>query len=103
MERRQGWTYRGCAVVDAHGAEVGTVADVWPQDGGGEPEMVLVNVGRRLSRRRFLPLDGRPTLDGRTLRVPWERWQIVDAPDAEDGRWGHPAHLARAFWRDASD
>jgi hypothetical protein len=96
-------TYRGVDVVDAAGEKVGTVADVWPLDGGGEPELVLVRVGRRFARTRYLPLDGRPTVEDGVLRVPWSRVEIDHAPDAEDQRWGEPAHVAQAFWRDSSD
>jgi hypothetical protein len=95
-------TYRGLGVVDAAGDEVGTVADVWPADGGGEPELVLVKVGRRFARTRYLPLDGRAEVAD-VLRVPWTRTEIAEAPDAEDRRWGDPAHVAQSYWRDASD
>jgi hypothetical protein len=95
-------TYRGLGVVDAAGQEVGTVADVWPADGGGEPELVLVRVGRRFTRERYLPLDRRSQVAD-VLRVPWTRTEISEAPDAGDRRWGDPVHIARAYWRDASD
>jgi hypothetical protein len=95
-------TYRGLGVVDAAGEEVGTVADVWPADGGGEPELVLVKVGRRFARERYLPLDRRSEV-AEVLRVPWRRTEIIEAPDAGDRRWGDPALIAQAYWRDASD
>jgi hypothetical protein len=65
--------------------------------------MVLVHVGARFRRWRYLPLDGRPALEDGVLRVPWSRTEIDEAPDAEDRRWGDPAHVAQAFWRDSDD
>jgi uncharacterized protein YrrD len=104
MIQRRGWTYRGVGVVDAAGKEVGTVTDVWPADGGGEPELVLVKVGRRFRRTCYLPLDGRVAVgDDKVLKLPWSRTEIDEAPSAEDHRWGDPAHVARAYWRDSTD
>lgn len=103
LTRKRAWTYRGCGVVDAAGEEVGTVADVWPADGGGEAELALVNLGRRFPRRRYVPLDDRTELVDRELRVPWSRAQIDHAPSAEDQRWGDPAHVALAYWRESAD
>jgi hypothetical protein len=95
-------TYRGVDVKDAAGKDVGTVADVWPADGGGEPELLLVRVGRRFARTRYLPVEGERGKDG-ALHVRWTRTEIDEGPDAEDNRWGDPAHIAAAYWRDSSD
>jgi hypothetical protein len=94
--------YRGRNVVGPEGEHVGVVADVWPLDGGGEPELVLVRIGRHFKRERYLPLDGRARLDDGALRVPWRRWEVDDAPRADDRRWGDPAQLARSYWRDTA-
>lgn len=84
-------------VVDLDGRSIGIVHDTWPQDGGGQPEMVLVRVGRPFPRERWLPLERvRPA--GDRLQVGLPRWQIEDAPSAEDRRWGDPADIARAYW-----
>ena len=95
--------YRGSTVLGPGGEHVGVVADFWPLDGGGEPELALVRVGRRFGRDRYLPLDGRAQLRDGALHVPWQRWEIDDAPRADDRRWGDPAHLARSYWRDTGD
>jgi hypothetical protein len=96
--RRHGW--QGTEVLDCAGAFVGRIATTWPLDGGGEPQMVLVRVGRRFARMRYLPLEGARLEDGK-LHMPYERWQIDDGPAAEDHRWADPAHLARAYWLSA--
>jgi hypothetical protein len=100
---RQRTVLRGCKVVDPDGADVGVVSEVWPLDGGGEPELVLVQVGRRFRRERYLPLDGRARVRDGALHVPWRRSEVDHAPRADDRRWGDPAHVARSYWRDADD
>jgi hypothetical protein len=93
---------RGIEVIDADGRTVGTVADTCPLDGGGEPQLALVRVGSRFSRLRYLPLRAARFEDGR-MHLPWKRWQIDDAPSAEDRRWGDPAQIAAAYWVVAGD
>ena len=95
-ERRFRRDFVGRRVVDTHGEELGQVADTWPQDGGGEVEMLLVKMGR-FNRRRWIPADGARRLNDH-LFVPMTRFEIDDAPDAEDHRWGRPADVARAHW-----
>jgi len=89
-------------VVDANGAYVGIAADTWPLDGGGEAELVLVKVGRRFARLRYLPLK-RARFDRDVLRLDATLHEIEDAPSAEDCRWGDPANVARAHWLSAYD
>ena len=86
----------GRCVVDSTGRELGKVYDTWPQDGGGEVEMLLLKMGRFASRR-WIPCDGVQVLNDH-LFVPLTHLQIDDAPDAEDHRWGRPADVARAHW-----
>jgi sporulation protein YlmC with PRC-barrel domain len=93
---------RGMEVIDATGRVIGTVADTCPLDGGGEPELALVRVGRRFPTLRYLPLRSGVVEDGR-MRVPWTKWQIDDAPSAEDNRWGRPQDIAMAYWVLADD
>lgn len=87
----------GRYVYDIDGQFVGQIADTWPLDGGGLPEMILVKVGRRFGRPRYLPLKGVRVTDIAVI-VPWELWRIDDAPAADDKRWGDPALIARSHW-----
>lgn len=93
----------GRRVVDRDGAVVGTVTDTWPLDGGGLPELVLVKVGRRFGRLRYLPVAGAELLHPDALVVPFSRLEIEDAPDGEDRRWGEPGGVALAYWMGVGD
>jgi hypothetical protein len=92
---------RGLSVVGPTGKSIGKVIDTYPHDGGGEIEMILVNVGDKLPQRRWLPAPKVRYRNGR-LRAPWPEWQIRDAPEAEDNRWGDPPAVAKSYW-DAID
>ena len=96
MVRRFRRDYVGRAVVDCAGHPVGKVADTWPTDGGGEPEMLLVKLSH-FAMRRYVPISGVERSDD-ALQLPWTKLEIDDAPDAEDIRWGDPGMVARAHW-----
>ena len=87
----------GREAVDANGEYVGKVADTLPADGGGEVELLLVNVGRRFPRPRYLPVTGARVEKDR-IHLPMLRTAIDDAPSAEDARWAAPADVARGYW-----
>jgi hypothetical protein len=89
-------------VVDAQERHVGVVATTWPLDGGGEAELALLKVGRRLPTHRYVPL-WLAAREGDRLRLEVTLAQIQDAPSADDHRWGDPAHVARAYWRSQDD
>jgi hypothetical protein len=100
IRRRFRRDYVGHHVVDAHGKEIGTVMDTWPDDGGGEVELMLVKTrlaGGRFAQRRWLPVEGCARLNHH-LFLPHTLHEIEDSPDAEDHRWGRPADIARAHW-----
>jgi len=92
----------GREVIDSEGQSLGTVADVWPTDGGGEPEMLLVKLGR-FARRKYVPIEGTSGGRAEPLQLPFTKLEIDDAPDAEDIRWGDPGMVARAHWRLVAD
>ena len=92
----------GLEVTDREGAFVGTVRDTYPTDGGGEMQMLLVGVGRRFARNRYVPAHGLKVEDGK-VHLPLGRDEIEDAPSAEDRRWGDPADVARGYWVFAGD
>jgi sporulation protein YlmC with PRC-barrel domain len=88
----------GFRVLDCYGEEVGRVVDTWPDDGGWEVEMVVVRM-MRFGERRMLPLDEVAAWGG-TLRAPYTRVQIEDAPVVHGGvhRADDP-YRALAYWR----
>ena len=90
-------------VFDADGVLIGKAADTWPLDGGGEAELVLVKVGARFPRMRYLPLKRARFVPSGGLRVNATRLEIEDAPSAEDCRWGDPASVAKAHWLSSWD
>ena len=89
----------GLKVTDWQGDELGIVIDTWPFDGGGEPELAVLRLGR-LGGRRMVPVAGLLRV-GHTARAPYERWQIEDSP-----RYGEDWHSvdddpwrALSYWR----
>jgi sporulation protein YlmC with PRC-barrel domain len=92
----------GLEVLDREGRFVGTVRDTYPLDGGGEVQLLLVGVGRRFARNRYVPAEGIEIEDGK-VKVPFLRVDVDDCPPAEDRRWGHPADVARGYWITAGD
>ncbi|WP_431040988.1 PRC-barrel domain-containing protein [Streptomyces sp. P1-3] len=74
----------GHKAVDRDGAKLGTVDEVYLDDATGEPEWAAVRTGL-FHRDVFVPLGPSEVVDG-TLRVPYERGLIKDAPDFGVGR-----------------
>jgi hypothetical protein len=88
----------GYRVLDCQGEEIGRVVDTWPDDGGWEVEMVVVRL-QRFGERRMLPLDEIAAWGG-TMRVPYTRMQIEDAPAVEGGvHKAEDPYRAQAYWR----
>jgi hypothetical protein len=102
MDRLHRGDVVGRRVYDAHGRMVGRVSDLWPSDGGGEPELLLLRL-ERWARRRYVPVEGTEWTDEEGIQLPWTWLDLDEAPDAEDHRWGDPAHVARAHWLLAGD
>lgn len=74
----------GRKAFDRDGARIGTVDEVYLDDATGEPEWAAVRTGL-FSRDAFVPLEP-SELSGDTLRVPFGRALIKDAPDFGVGR-----------------
>jgi hypothetical protein len=87
----------GLTVSDHEGAELGTVVDTYPFDGGGEPELVVVRLGR-LGERRMIPVESLRILGG-GLRVPYAGWQVEDSPSLGEYRYSaDDPHRAKSYW-----
>jgi hypothetical protein len=88
----------GFRVLDCHGEEIGRVVDTWPDDGGWEVELVVIRL-QRFGERRMLPVEEVVAWGG-TLRAPYSRMQIEDAPVVEGGTYGaDDPWRAFAYWR----
>lgn len=74
----------GRKAFDRNGTKIGTVDEVYLDDATGEPEWAAVRTGL-FSRDAFVPLEPSEVVD-ETLRVPYERSLIKDAPDFGVGR-----------------
>ncbi|MFC9296724.1 PRC-barrel domain-containing protein [Streptomyces sp. NPDC057011] len=74
----------GRKAFDRNGAKIGTVDEVYLDDATGVPEWAAVRTGL-FSRDAFVPLEP-SELVGDTLRVPFDRSLIKDAPDFGVGR-----------------
>ncbi|OON77381.1 PRC-barrel domain-containing protein [Streptomyces tsukubensis] len=66
------------------GTRIGTVDEVYLDDATGVPEWAAIRTGL-FSRDAFVPLGPSDVVEG-TLRVPFERALIRDAPDFGVGR-----------------
>jgi hypothetical protein len=87
----------GLEVVDREGGELGTVVDTYPFDGGGEPELAVLRLGR-LGERRMVPVSTLHVV-GMHVRVPFARWQVEDSPSVCCDRYGaDDPHRARSYW-----
>ncbi|MFF0064580.1 PRC-barrel domain-containing protein [Streptomyces sp. NPDC005279] len=74
----------GRKAFDSHGTKIGTVDEVYLDDATGAPEWAAVRTGL-FSRDAFVPLEPSKVVND-TLRVPYERALIKDAPDFGVGR-----------------
>ncbi|MEU9124640.1 PRC and DUF2382 domain-containing protein [Streptomyces sp. NPDC048506] len=69
----------GLHVVDANGAKVGTVQQVYRDDATNDPEWITVRTGLFGMKETFIPLAG-ARRTGDELRVPYARETIRAAP-----------------------
>lgn len=82
---------RSATVVDRDGSKVGNVQQVYLDDTTGRPSWVTVNTGLFGTRETFVPLD-RATQDGETVRLPYEKSFIKDAPNLDVDEHLEPSH-----------
>ena len=73
----------GGTAVDNNGDKIGKVGMVFYDDQTGEPEWVTVNTGFFGSSESFVPLRS-ATIEGRdTLRVPYSKAKVKEAPNVD--------------------
>ncbi len=79
-------TIIGSNAVDNDGDKLGKVGQIYLDDQTGRPEWATVNTGLFGTHETFVPL-AEATVSGGTLRVPYEKAKVKDAPrvSAEQG------------------
>jgi uncharacterized protein (TIGR02271 family) len=70
---------RGQDLYDREGEKIGTIEEIYLDAQTGEPEWALVNTGMFGTKSSFVPLQ-EAAEDGDTLRVPYDKSQVKDAP-----------------------
>ena len=75
----------GADVHSTDGAKIGTVGEVYVDPDSGRPTWATVKTGLFGTSESFVPLDRAEQSDG-TLRVPYSKEEVKDAPRIESGR-----------------
>ncbi|MDQ1040089.1 sporulation protein YlmC with PRC-barrel domain [Streptomyces sp. V3I8] len=91
----------GRKAFDRNGAKIGTVDEVYLDDATGTPEWAAIRTGL-FSRDAFVPLEPSELVDG-SLRIPFERSLIKDAPDFGVGRHLSPEQELQLYHHYALD
>src|SRR3954452_11720314 len=105
MQTDQAVAWRGRNAVDADGAKIGTVEEVYLDAETDQPEWLAVKTGLFGARISFVPIAGASDADG-DVRVPYSKDQVKDAPHAEaDGQLSQQeeAELYRHYGLDYSE
>jgi len=77
---------RGLQLIDRDGDKVGKIDEIYLDEQTGQPEWLAVNTGLFGTNVSFVPL-AQATNEGDQVRVPYEKSQIKDAPNAQaDGQ-----------------
>jgi uncharacterized protein (TIGR02271 family) len=77
---------RGLQLIDRDGSKVGKIDEIYLDEQTGQPEWLAVNTGLFGTNVSFVPL-AQATNEGDAVRVPYEKSQIKDSPNASaDGQ-----------------
>jgi uncharacterized protein (TIGR02271 family) len=98
-----GW--RGSNAVDNDGNKIGTIEEIYMDAETGKPEWLAVTTGLFGSKVSFIPL-AEASESGGEVRVPYDKQQVKDAPNAEaDGELSQEeeAALYRHYGLDYSE
>ncbi len=78
-----GLDWHGRTVVDRDGDKIGSVEEIYLDDQTGAPEWLLVKTGLFGTKSTFIPMrDAQPEGDD-SVRVPFEKAQVKDAPNID--------------------
>ena len=75
-------TVIGSTAVDSDGDKIGSVSEVYLDDQSGRPEWATVKTGMFGTKETFIPL-AQAQLNGETLRFPYDKSMVKDAPRIE--------------------
>ena len=96
---------RGQDLLDNDGDKIGSIEEIYLDADTNEPEWALVNTGLFGTKSTFVPLR-EASDDGGSLRVPYEKAQVKDAPKMDaDGQLSQQeeAELYRYYGLDYSE
>jgi uncharacterized protein (TIGR02271 family) len=96
---------RGQELLDSNGDKIGKIEEIYLDEQTGKPEWLAVKTGMFGSNVSFVPL-AQASMDSGTVRVPYEKSQVKDAPNAEaDGQLSQDeeARLYRHYGMDYSE
>lgn len=78
----QGPAFTGRTAIDAHGDQLGSIADVVFDQQQGRPEYLVIDPGI-FRKAHYVPVDGAyETIEG-DIAVPWDRHWFKLAPKAQ--------------------
>jgi len=75
-------SWRGSNAVDNDGDKIGTIEEIYMDAETGKPEWLAVTTGLFGSKVSFIPL-AEASESGGEVRVPYDKQQVKDAPNAE--------------------
>jgi len=75
-------TWRGHEIADRDGDKIGTIEEIYMDAQTEQPDWALVHTGMFGTKRSFVPLR-EATHEGDTVRVPYEKQQVKDAPSID--------------------
>jgi uncharacterized protein (TIGR02271 family) len=105
LERERLLQQRGQDLYDNDGDKIGTIEEIYLDAETTEPEWALVNTGFFGTKSTFVPLQ-QATDEGGSIRVPYEKAQVKDAPKMDpDGQLSQEeeAELYRHYGLDYSE
>ena len=87
---------QGETIIDQDGHKIGSVDDVYLDEGTNRPQWALVKTGLFGGRGTFVPLDQADERDGE-LHVPYSKDFVKDAPGIEPDTHLNPAEEAELY------
>jgi uncharacterized protein (TIGR02271 family) len=95
-ELKEAYEWRGRNVVDQEGAKVGTLEEIYLDQGTDRPEWALIHTGLFGTKSSFAPLAG-ARRDGEDVRIGYSKQEVKDAPSVDANRNLSPEEEARLY------